>query len=207
MPLFFVWILEIIAFNLSLKRTWVALVLLAFALVINTVVYSRDYGYGSEELYLECEILYFFAAICLSTYILTDFTVVVNKDDKLFDEKKEIENIHPVVYSAFTFWLTCSLFYCYKLIRAEQSLWIEKMFVFIYFLLLLGIYKKHSWAFYLLFALLIYRSSSIIYLNTKYSPQFASMVLLLGNLYLLIGIIFQYFTVKNNNQGNINNKR
>jgi hypothetical protein len=193
LPLILVWILEIIAFNLSLKRKWETFIFLAISLVINTIVYNKHHG--SEKLSLEPEILYFFAIICLSIYVWTDFMVMAGKDDKLFNEKIQIENIHPILYSAFIFWLLCHLLSCFKL-SYIKTVSIELLFIILHTVLLAFIYKKHLWAFYLFFALLIYRTSVILYFNTKHAVQFMSIALIISNLYLLLGIVFQYVRVK-----------
>lgn len=205
LPLAIVWILEIIAFNLSLRKKSATFVLLALALAINTLVYSQNTGYALQELDLEPEILYFLAALCLALYF-RDFNSEKKVEGHSEPEKNNaLKKSHPLLLSAALLWVLCGLFSYFRyLISAgwEQmqanvlSTILGLGILTLQFTLLVYCFRGRLWALIVLFALVLYQTFMLLIYNFKYEIAFFDTILVACNLYLMLALALQYMRIK-----------
>jgi hypothetical protein len=205
LPLALVWVLEIIAFNLSLRKKSATFVLLALALVINTLVYSQNNGYALQELDLEPEILYFLAAVCLALYF-RDFNSEKKAERHSEPEKNNaVKKSHPLMFSAALLWVLCSLFSYFRYVisagweqvQANVLSTILGLCIWtLQFTLVVYVFKGRLWALIILFALVLYQTITLLIYNFKYEVAFFDTVLVGCNLYLMLALFFQYKRIK-----------
>jgi hypothetical protein len=205
LPLALVWILEIIAFNLSLMKKRAAFVLLALALAINSLVYSQNNGYALQELDLEPEILYLLAAVCLALYF-RDFNSEKNPEiQSTPGKKKEGWKLHPLFVSATLLWILSNLFSYFKYLFAsgwnqvENNLLSTVLGLCIWALqitLVVYTFKGRLWALFLLFALVLYQTIMLLIYNFKYDVAFFDFILVACNFYLMLALVFQYLRIR-----------
>lgn len=206
LPLALVWLLLIIAFNLSLRKKGAALVLIALALVINTLVYSQNHGYALQELDLEPQVLFFIAAVCLALFFREfDFNKTPERNSDP-DGKKENKKTHPLLVSAILVWILSNLFFYFMYLfssgryQAENNMLSTLLGVCIWvvqFTLIYYTYKGRLWSLFILFAFVLYQCVMILVYNFKYETVFYDYVLVACDLYFLFVLALQYLRQKN----------
>jgi len=201
LPLLFAWLLQMAAFNQSFHKNRSALIYQVLALVITTIVYNLNKSYTMSALDLEPEVLYLMAGISVAIYFRGDFLVDSNTNKMPVPKEKTFPNAHPILDSAIVLWSFYHLFSFIKMIgyllsdemsKPAQTLLTALVTITVYVVLILFIYKNRIWALLLFFGLLLYQTAAVLFYNFRTMVETESIMLVIGNLYLLVALLLQF---------------